>query len=307
MKKLLLCLAVAMGLSTHAQQFEVVSLQQVNTGTKTAAYHPRFMPDGNLLVSEENYDGLGIVNVKTGTYTNLTNMRSAGYYPAISEDGKTIIVHEQNPDLTNNLHCIDVASRAVTTVVSNIDHINQVNFSNGNLTYAVKSSSVTRRVSNAISSRLERKVLVTEENLKIVVYRNGKRTVLDPLAGQMEDNWDPQYTWTSLSPNGQKILFGCADNAYVCNLDGSGLVNLGALRAPAWRGNTHVVGMLNADDGYYYTSSEIVIVKADGTGYQQLTSSSSEIKVFPSASADGSQIAFHTLEGKIYIMTIKEK
>ena len=306
MKKMLLCLAVATAFIANAQQFEVVSLQRVNTGAKTEAYHPRFMPDGNLLVSEENYDGLGIVNVKTGTYTNLTNMRSAGYYPVVSEDGKTIVVREKNEDMTVDLYSINVPNRSVTTLATNLDHINQVNLSNGKLTYATMSQTVTRQVSNSISSRLERKVLVTEEDLKIVVYRNGKRTVLDPLADQF-DGVESQYSWTSLSPNGQKILFGCADYAFVCNLDGSGLVNLGALRAPAWRGNTHVVGMLDTDDGYFFTSSDIVIVKADGTGYQQLTTPSSEIKMYPSVSADGNQIAFHTLEGKIYIMTIKQK
>lgn len=65
--------------------------------------------------------------------------------------------------------------------------------------------------------------------------------------------------------------------------------------------------MVDADDGYHYTKSDIVIVAVDGTQMQQLTTPSDEIKMFPAVSNDGSQIAFHTLEGKIYVMTIKEK
>ena len=61
------------------------------------------------------------------------------------------------------------------------------------------------------------------------------------------------------------------------------------------------------DDGYYYTKSDIVIVDVTGNNYQQLTTSSDEIKMFPSVSADGSKIAYHTSDGKIYVMTIKEK
>ena len=86
-----------------------------------------------------------------------------------------------------------------------------------------------------------------------------------------------------------------------------GVVKVGNMRAPQWRGNTHVVGMVDADDGYHFTKSDIVIVRADGTQMQQLTAPSDEIKMYPSTSADGSQVAFHTTEGKIYIMTIKEK
>lgn len=308
MKKLFFCMAVAVASIAQAQQFEVVNLTQVKAGTQTMAYHPKFMPDGNLLVTAENYDGLGIINVSNGTYTHLTNMEGAGYYPVISEDGKTILTRDmQKLSATQNIYTLDVDTKELTPVAENVEHVNQLSLSNGVATYAIAGKSMTKTVANAITPvRKMNNILVTEEDLKIVVYKNGVRSVLDPLAGQLGD-WDPQYTWTSLSPDRSKILFGCADYAYVCNLDGSGLVKLGFMRAPQWRGNTHVVGMVDADDGYHYTKSDIVIVAVDGTQMQQLTTPSDEIKMFPAVSNDGSQIAFHTLEGKIYVMTIKEK
>ena len=79
------------------------------------------------------------------------------------------------------------------------------------------------------------------------------------------------------------------------------------MRSPKWRNDSHVVGMVDADDGYHYTKSDIVIAKIDGTQLQQLTTPSDEIKMFPSVSEDGSKIAFHTTDGHIYIMTIQEK
>lgn len=308
MKKTLFCIAVAMATIAHAQQFEVTSLERVKTGSQTAVYHPKFMPNGNILVTAENYDGLGLVDMKSGSYTLLTDMEGAGYYPVISEDGKTILTRNMSKvNATQSIYTLNVETKELTTVAENVGHVNQISFKNGEATLAVEGKSVTKTVSGAITPvRQMNNILVTEEDLKIVVYKNGVRSVLDPLAGKL-DGWDPQYTWTSLSPDRKKILFGCADYAYVCNLDGTGLVKLGFMRAPQWRGNTHVVGMIDADDGYHYTKSEIVIVRVDGTQMQQLTTPSDEIKMFPSASADGSQIAFHTLEGKIYVMTIKEK
>ena len=308
MKKLLLCLAVGVAFVSHAQQFEVVELQQVKTGAN-AVYHPRFMPDGNtLLVTSEGYDGLGLVDVKKGVYTKLTDMDGAGYYPVISEDGKTILTRNMNRNAFSQcIYKLDVESKALTLVAKDIDHTNQMSFSNGLATVAISGKAVASQVGEAITPvRTMNNILVTEEDLKIVVYKNGVRNVLDPLAGKLEEA-DPFYTWTSLSPDRTKILFGCSGNAYICNLDGSNVVKVGNMRAPQWRGNTHVVGMVDADDGYHFTKSDIVIVRADGTQMQQLTAPSDEIKMYPSTSADGSQVAFHTTEGKIYIMTIKEK
>ena len=308
MRKLVLSLVLTVATVSYAQQFEVVELTQVKTGAQKQAFHPKFMPDGNLLVTSENYDGLGIVDVKSGQYTNLTEMEGAGYYPVISEDGKTILTRGMDKEnFTQTIYSLNVATKQLNPVAENIGHVNQISFKNGEVTMAVEGKSFNKTISGAITPvRQLNNILVTEEDLKIVVYKNGVRNVLDPLAGKLEEA-DPFYTWTSLSPDRTKILFGCSGNAYICNLDGSNVVKVGNMRAPQWRGNTHVVGMVDADDGYHFTKSDIVIVRADGTQMQQLTAPSDEIKMYPSTSADGSQVAFHTTEGKIYLMTIKEK
>ena len=136
-----------------------------------------------------------------------------------------------------------------------------------------------------------------------MLYNNGVRTEVDPFPSEP----DNQYTWTSLSPDQTKILFSTKNKTYVCNLDGSNVVLLGDFRAPVWMGNDFVVGMQDADDGYFFTSSDIVVSDVNGKRFQQLTSPSDEIKMFPSVSPDGKQVAYHTLNGKIYIMTLKQK
>lgn len=267
------------------------------------------MPDGKtLLVTSEDYNGLGLVDIEKQSYTKLTDMQGAGYYPVISADGKTILTRSMNQEnFTQTLYAMNVETKALTVIAKDIEHVNQISLNNGEAAYATKGAIVGTVVTNPLTPVRRQLTHVTEEDLKIVVYKNGNRTVLDPLAGQYGD-WDPQYIWTSLSPDRTKILFCCADVAYTCDLNGGNVVKLGSMRAPQWRGNTHVVGMNDAHDGYYNTKSDIVIVRADGTQMQQLTAPSDEIKMFPSVSADGSQIAFHTeREGKVYVMTIKEK
>lgn len=310
MKKLFLCFAVAVATVAQAQQFEVVELQEVKTGAEMSAYHPRFMPDGKtLLVSAENYDGLGLVDIEKGTYTNLTSMPGAGWCAEISEDGKTILTRSMDKkNMTQNIYTLNVATKEVTPVMENIEHVNNVCLRNGEATIAVKGKAVSKAVSGAITPvRTMNNMFLTNEDLKLVLYKNGERKVLDPLAGQF-DGWNTQYAWGSLSPDKKKILFYCYQDAYVCDLNGNNVVKIGHIQAPQWRGNTHIVGMNDEHDGYFNTKSDIVIVRADGTQMQQLTAPSDEIKMFPSVSADGSKIVYHTeKEGKIYIMTIKEK
>lgn len=307
MKKTLLCLAATIALTANAQLFEVGKTQQVKTGELAEAYHPLFMPDGkSLLVTSDNYAGLGIVSLESGEYSHLTNMEGAGYYPAVSADGNTIVTRKLNYEAQNmSLFKIDVKKRTLTTLEKDIEHINRVDVFNGNLTYALQGRTFKKQVSTMITPIARPKtILVTEEDLKVVVYIDGVRNVVDPLSTAERD---AQYCWASLSPDQSKICFVNGANAYVCDLDGSNLVNLGELRAPVWQSDDCVVGMLDEDDGHVFTASEIVAVSVDGKKRQQLTTKSSELKMFPSVSADGSQVAYNTIDGKIYLMNIKKK
>ena len=207
--------------------------------------------------------------------------------------------------MSHTVYTLDVATKNLTVVAENIEHVNNLGFDNGVATIGIGGKAVVKTVSRTLTPvRQANNVLATSEDLNLVVYKNGVRTVLNHCAGKVEND---QYFWVSLSPDKSRILFFCNTNAYICNLDGSNLVKVGRVKSPQWRGNDHVVGMNDEHDGYFITKSDIIICRTDGSQMQQLTPASSEIKMFPSVSADGSQIAYHTGDGKIYVMTIKEK
>lgn len=304
-------MAVGVATIANAQQFEVTALQEVKTGG-IAAFHPRFMPDGKtLLVSQtESYDGLSLVNVKDGSYSELTNMPGAAWCCEISEDGKTVLTRSMDREnFTHNIYTIDVATKKATPVIENIDHINNMTFSRGVVQLAHNGGKLLQQKVADVATPLKpnNNVLLTQEDLKMVLYVNGVRNVIDPLAGQFGE-WDPQYIWTSISPDGKTILFYCQQNAYTCDLNGQNVVKVGEIQGPQWCGNDHIVGMNDEHDGYFNTKSDIVICKKDGSQLQQLTSSADkEIKMYPAVSADGTQIAFHTESGKLFLMTIKKK
>jgi len=119
---------------------------------------------------------------------------------------------------------------------------------------------------------------------------------------------DKSYFWASVSPDGKHIVYTVAAyGTFVCNIDGTGAVSLGKLNAPVWINNLWVAGMNDLDDGDRIISSEIVAVSISGQLRQTLTTPQTKIAMYPSASADGTKIAFNSGEGRIYIMNIQIK
>ena len=310
MKKLLLSITIlASAMLGYAQEFEVISNKQINTGNNAAVFHPRFMPGGeSLLVTSENYVGLGIVDLKAQSYTKITDMVGAGYMPVISIDGKSIIARDADYATQRmSIYQIDVKTKEKVAIEKNIDHINHIVLEGNNITFAVGGRAIKKNAitGKALANNEVSSIYVTEEDLKLVVYNKGIRSVVDPLSTATRD---VNYCWSSISPDKSKLLFVAGNNAYVSDLKGNNLINLGPIHAPVWRGNDYVVGMLDKDNGHYFTASDIVIIKAaKGAKLQQLTPPSSEIKMYPAVSEDGNNIAYHTTDGKLYVMTIKEK
>lgn len=131
---------------------------------------------------------------------------------------------------------------------------------------------------------------------------------LDITAGGKTYTLDPQgrgsYLWPSVSPDGTKVLYTLSGSGtFVCNLDGSNIINLGRLHAPRWMNNNLVVGMNDQDNGEFYTASSIVVTDLNGT--RQVLSSDDVIALYPSVSADASRVLFTTAAGELYVINLK--
>ncbi len=142
-----------------------------------------------------------------------------------------------------------------------------------------------------------RDIYVTNEDLKLVLYKNGTRTELYP------HGKDVNYIWSSVSPDGTKILFNTRKGTAVCDLTGKELVNLGNYNSPVWYGNDYVVAALEENDGHVFTGGAVVILSLDGQLNQVLTNKA-EVGMDPSVSYETGQIAYHDFDGNIHLMQI---
>ena len=138
---------------------------------------------------------------------------------------------------------------------------------------------------------------VTNEDLNLNLYRGGERTVLNPRGN------DVHYVWSSVSPDGKRILFHTKYGTEICDLNGHILANLGELIAPQWFGNDYVVGSTETSDGHQYLTSCIAIISADGTGYTALTRPE-EMGMHPSVSPQTGRIAYATLNGDLRLLQL---
>lgn len=264
-----------------AQLLEVTSTEKVNLPEGVVADIATLSPKGDyMLLSDQKKQGLQKFDFRTGEIKSVTKALGSGYNAKISDDGNTVVFRESQIG----------KDRLKKTALKSVD-----------LT--------TGKVKTLVQPTRDMKVVQTgtrpEVSIKygqLMITHNGKTEILSP-NGQSGQS----YLWPSVSPDGTKIVYYLATKgAYTCNIDGSDVKFVGNIRAPKWYNNEIVVGMNDKDNGEYVTSSSIVAYAADGSERQVLTESD-KIAMYPTATKDGSKIAFTTPQGEAYIINVKTK
>ncbi|MDR3134121.1 MAG: hypothetical protein LBU42_08920 [Prevotellaceae bacterium] len=294
-------LIILIGHTAFAQQIEVRSIERLK-GTETGGfYHPVFSPKGTwLLTSSENYTGLKQISLQTNEVTTLTEDPGAGYDVRISADESAILYKktewQDNRRYTSLYQYSLPAKKAVKVENATREKLTPA-FANNKPAYVKGAAQVKKNVTPA-----EITPFINIEEQKMALYNGGQKTILTP------NGAEASYFWASVSPDGKHIVYTIArGGTFVCQLDGSNVVSLGKLNAPAWLGNRWVVGMDDRDDGEVITSSEIVAAAIDGKTRQTLATPEVKIALYPAASADGKRMAFSSDKGEIYLLDITIK
>jgi Tol biopolymer transport system component len=300
-KAVLSLLIILLGQTAFAQQITVLSIERLKGTEAGGFYHPVFAPKGEwLLTSSENYTGLKQISLQTNEVTTLTQEPGAGYDVRISAD-EAVILYKKT-ELRDNrrytsLYQYALAGREAVKVADATREKITPAFANNKPVYVegarlVKSDAATAGIAPFINI----------EDRKMALYQGDRKTILTP------NGADASYFWASVSPDRKHIVYTvAARGTFVCNLDGSNVVSLGKLNAPAWLNNQWVVGMNDKDNGDVIISSEIVAATIDGKARQTLATPQVKIALYPAASPDGKRIAFNSNEGEIYLLDITIK
>lgn len=306
MKKFYLAVAAAcFYFGAIAQVVEVSSVSEVILPPGMEAIHATLSPNGDfLLITDAGYKGLQKYDLNTKQLSTITDAEGAGYNPLILNDGKTIVYRETSFTKDNlrksELKSKDLSTGTVETLVKPTRDLEGVMVKDNSIYMVNKGKVATKSMTRDAKTNSSLPIL-SINNRQLMLTKNGETTTLSP------NGTDKSYIWPSLSPDGSKILYYVGGvGAYICNIDGSNVTLLGALRAPKWYNNNIVVGMRDRNSDYDVVSSS-VIAKDITTKTEQILSDSSVVAMYPSVSNNGDKILFSTPLGKAYIINVKTK
>ena len=262
----------------NAQLLEIQSVKKLSVSTGEEMKVAGISPAGDYVLLTNDIDkGLIRYDLATGAQTQLTDALGAGWAVKISKDGKDIVYREmtigEDKLVKHDIVKMNMVKKEASVVAKEQrDMLNLVHANNAN--------SVT-----------------INEDLHMVVVKNGKNIVLTP------NGKEEAYNWASISPDGKSILYyvslkGC----YVCDINGNNVRFVARhCRAPQWYNNNIIVGMADEDDGKFLTASAIVAYNLQGQC--QILVGKSNMALYPYA-VEG-KIAFSNAAGEVFLMNVK--
>jgi Tol biopolymer transport system component len=290
---------------TFAQTLEVERVDRITAPTGESIHHPFFNPKGELYFTSSNYRGVRSIDLQSKVVAVLTDDLGAGYEPAFSEDAARLL--HRADEFVDGRKYSSIVSRgvadgeAVVAVKSarDVKSPKAIGEDEGAAIVAGTMTAFSVKDGEPRGVRANHKPVAVIENQALALYRDGAKRALRPLG-------EGNYIWPSVSPQGDKLLFVKAGvGAFVADLDGNVLAELGYLNAPAWSPNGEwIVGMNDRDDGYQVVSSDVVAVSADGAVRKNLTNTPDVHEMYPAWSPDGTTIAANDPSGELTLITL---
>lgn len=292
MRKTLLTLMASVALMCSAQQVTITSTTRLLQDAEPAFYPTLSASGDKLLYSDVDANGLKMLDIDTQQITTVSNLNGAGIDAKWSANGNvyyiTSEVNKQDHLVYRTGRRYDL-NRKANEVVLEAQH-GAVHLETGTAGMAMNG---------------ERHTFATSPNRGTSVYTTGSQLVVT--VNGKENRYTPVesyagYLWSSVSPGGDKIAFFAAGTGIIItDLQGKVLAQLGNYEMPCWYNNDYIVAQNATDDGYQFTSSQILLLKADGTFRQELTPSTS---MTMQPTSGGGKIVYTTIDGNITMITI---
>lgn len=283
---------------SNAQDVKIVRHEQLLKGIESQCYNPVLSPDGQkVLFTQSDYEGLNVYDIADDVVTPLASDRLAGFSPAFSKDGKSVYFLSQTREnmlVYREMKSVNLDGTEMSTVMGK---------SRGMLHPVAVDGGVVTVSDNGrkLKAKSNGGTYAYSAGKKIVVVKNGIEKKIAPVPTKYT------YIWESLSPDGTKILFYAGGKgAYICDLDGNLVAELGKYTSPAWCGNDYVVAVNATHDGHQYETSQIVLLKVDGSYKKELTAPVS-MSMHPTASASGDRLTYNTIDGRLFLMDLRIK
>ena len=232
----------------------------VKSGSETTlvdscGFFPQLSPDGQwVLYSPTDATSLMLKNLSSGAVTTVSKVGYPGFDAIFGPDGKVYYVTQQrkkNGLVYRTGHCYD-PSTGRDQVVLKPQH--------GRVQ--------ALRAAAGVVINGERQIYRSAPNVGAWTYTRGSMLYLVDATGvtrALQPVKDSNgYLWSSLSPDGTKVMFEAASHGVVvCDLNGSIISELGEFLMPSWYNDHYIIAMSNAGNPRL-AGSRIWLMSVDG-------------------------------------------
>ena len=282
---------------------EVLAQKVLLKGENRTYISPEISPDGRYVaITSKGYTGLWTMRTDGYSLRQFSTARGAGYIKRWSPDSKWILYRENNSD-RQVLKIGEVFTRNISSIRISVKKFEDVHWIDSDKLYLRSDVIISYQRSglNVQNNKKSRTIVYTDSE-KIYLETAGKKStdIIDPVLGV-------QYLDPVLSPDGSKVAFQIVGgNLQVYELNNFQLHDLGSGSSPKWSPNgKDVVYQLTKGDGQHVISSEIYLIKFDGTDKLQLTDTQYIHEMRPSFYPKGNRIIYDTdLLGEIRTLSV---
>lgn len=276
-RKLIIAVALVLpGMSAMAQPTSW-SEPQPFIKSEHSLMAPVWSPDGSqIAVTGDNYIGIWVADANGNNLRQVSESPGAGYK----------MLWNSNQEITSTPYTVVDGKR--------MTRIEQVNVSTANVKQVAPAMRNLKRSAVEGASSIYQIMLDEPQNATSMIAE------LSDYAGKWVIN-------PVLSPDGSRIAFQIVTKGlFVCNADGSGLIELGKGSHASWLPDSRNLMMTCiVDDGHRFTSSDIYCVNVDKRSAVNITPTSDVIPVTIAVSPDGRRVAFdNDTDGAIYIINL---
>ena len=292
MKRLTIFLTLAaIMLLVMAQEVEVTSLKRLLEGVEGPAYYPVLNGAGDCLLFSNEKGELKLHDFTDGVTAVVSRDYVAGNDACFGGDGKVYFVTQQ----MDENHLIYRTGNSYDVLTGKSAVVTEPQHGAVRAVPATRGGTLRAPAANYSSSDDIGDAAWTEGS-RVHIIVNGQERVFAPV-----DSW-AGYLWASLSPDGKRVAFFAAGKGVVViDLRGQMLAMLGNYEMPCWYNNDYLVAQNAKDDGHQFTSSQIMLLKADGTYQCELTRPTS---MAMQPTCGGGRIVYTTVDGLLYEMKI---
>lgn len=293
---------------TYSQSVKVLENKLLTEGISEQYFHPHFNADDTeIYVTKASYKGLFALSLKDKKLKTLTNENGAGYKPLILNDGETILYRPftiKNGLKYNLLKSIDTKNIKIDVIEPEQRNLSVPAQINARKLIYLRNRNVKEIVSPSkilAKTQRENKAVYVKDN-SLYLIKDNETIELSPLGKGV-------YAWESLSADGKRIVFTFGNKgSFVCDLEGNILLNIKESHYPKFSPNGKYISyMIDKDNGYNYTASELFIYSIDEKKAYQLTNTQNKIEMFADWSNTGNKLVYQTDKGEIYLMKLDIK